>query len=155
ALFPTAAAAVAVAITGAPRRAPDAGQASLAAQPGAARAAIVLLVWAAAWAGTEWLRGTILTGFSWLNVGYAHVDGPLAGWAPLFGVYGVAFFAVLCAGALAGFVVWRGQARVVALLFLAAALVFGAALRAANWGIQPAGEAVAVRLVQGNVEQSN
>jgi apolipoprotein N-acyltransferase len=27
----------------------------------------------------------------WLSLGYAIVDSPLAGWAPLFGVYGVSW----------------------------------------------------------------
>src|SRR5699024_12617703 len=42
-----------------------------------------VLTWSAAWAGTEWLRSILFSGFPWLNIGYAHVDSPLAGWAPL------------------------------------------------------------------------
>lgn len=49
------------------------------------------------WVLLEWLRGWALSGFPWLSLGYAFIDSPLAGWAPLFGVYGVTWAAVLAA----------------------------------------------------------
>ena len=52
------------------------------------------------WAGSEWLRATVLTGFPWIGTGYAHVDGPLAGYAPIGGVYVVGLLAALVAAAL-------------------------------------------------------
>ena len=70
-----------------------------AARPGAVL--FFVLTWAAAWSVTEWLRGVVFTGFPWLNVGYAHVDSPFVGWAPLVGIYGVAFWVAFAAGALA------------------------------------------------------
>lgn len=168
ALFPAGAVAAVVAVTGVWQRSTASAVNSSAARGQEAtvfrasammmssgRATVVLLVWAAAWAASEWVRGTVLTGFPWLNIGYAHVDGPLAGWAPVLGVYGVAFAAALCAAALAGIVLWRGSPRWVALAFLITTLGLGAGLRLADWGIQPAGQPLAVRLVQGNVEQSN
>lgn len=112
------------------------------------------LIWAAAWSASEWLRGTLFTGFPWLNIGYAHVDGPLAGWAPVVGVYGVAFVAALCSAALAGIAVWRGVGRWAAAGTLAIVIAVGAIGRLFDWGIHPAGGPLAVRLVQGNVEQS-
>jgi apolipoprotein N-acyltransferase len=53
---------------------------------------------AAVWTMAEMLRGTLLTGFPWGAVGYAHVDSLLQHWAPWIGVYGLcavsAFFAM-------------------------------------------------------------
>ncbi len=59
------------------------------------------LTWAAMWGGFEWLRAVLLTGFPWLNIGYAQVDSPIAGWAPLLGVHGMAFLAAFVAAAAA------------------------------------------------------
>jgi apolipoprotein N-acyltransferase len=60
-----------------------------------------MLVMPAIWVLVEWVRGTIFTGFPWLTLGYAHSDSPLAGYAPLFGVYGVSLVAAVSAGLLA------------------------------------------------------
>ena len=66
-------------------------------KPGATRAWLVLPV---LWVLFEWLRGWVLSGFPWLSLGYALIDSPLKGWAPLFGVYGVTWAAVNVAVAL-------------------------------------------------------
>lgn len=116
------------------------------------------LAFGSAWAALEWVRGTLWTGFPWLNIGYAHVDSPLAGWAPVLGVYGVAWFAAFAAAALA--VLWQPGTRarldarravpaVVALLLAGS----GWALARADWA-QPTGTPLHVRLIQGNIEQS-
>ncbi|MFM0645587.1 apolipoprotein N-acyltransferase [Paraburkholderia bryophila] len=55
------------------------------------------LAFASAWAIGEWLRGTVFTGFPWLASGYAQVDGPFAGFAPVAGVYGVGWVLALVA----------------------------------------------------------
>lgn len=47
------------------------------------------IVFAALWLLAELARGIWLTGFGWGAAGYAHVDGPLAGFAPWVGVYGL------------------------------------------------------------------
>jgi apolipoprotein N-acyltransferase len=64
---------------------------------GATRAWLVLPV---LWVLLEWLRGWLLSGFPWLSLGYAMIDSPLRGWAPLFGIYGVTWAAVTIAVAL-------------------------------------------------------
>jgi apolipoprotein N-acyltransferase len=55
----------------------------------------LLLAFPAFWVLNEWYRSWLLTGFPWLYVGYAHIDTPLAGWTPIFGVWGVSFIVLL------------------------------------------------------------
>ena len=64
----------------------------------ARRPALCALGFAALWTLAELARGTLLTGFPWGAGGYAHVDGPLAGYAPWVGVYGIGFLAAWLAG---------------------------------------------------------
>ena len=49
------------------------------------------------WTAMEWLLTWFLTGFPWLFAGYAFIDTPLAGLAPVGGVLLVSFAAVLTA----------------------------------------------------------
>jgi apolipoprotein N-acyltransferase len=102
------------------------------------------------------LRGWLFTGFPWLSVGYAHVDGPLAGYAPWVGVYGVGALAALIAALLAFGLraAWQG-ARADARTAIAAAVVLtvAGALLGAHEPTAVAGEPVRVRLAQGNVPQ--
>jgi apolipoprotein N-acyltransferase len=59
----------------------------------------------AAWTLAEWLRGWLLYGFSWLVTGYSQVPAsPLAGYAPVLGIYGV----TLATAATAGLIVVLG-----------------------------------------------
>src|SRR5690554_6133401 len=53
------------------------------------------LAFAALWVAIEALRGWVLTGFPWLYLGYSQLHGPLAGLAPLGGVWLISFAIVL------------------------------------------------------------
>ncbi|CAB3649060.1 apolipoprotein N-acyltransferase [Paraburkholderia rhynchosiae] len=134
------------------------------------------LGFASAWAVSEWLRGTVFTGFPWLASGYAQVDGPLAGFAPLAGVYGVGWMLALVAALIVqallallplrrrppeprevtssrGASVRGSVARVavpggIALALIAAGLL----LPLAKWTV-PANAPLTVRLLQGDVKQ--
>jgi apolipoprotein N-acyltransferase len=60
----------------------------------------------AAWTLGEWLRGWMLYGFPWLATGYSQIpESPLAGYAPVLGIYGV----TLATAATAGLVVVLSQ----------------------------------------------
>jgi apolipoprotein N-acyltransferase len=104
----------------------------------------------AAWTLFEWARGRFMSGFPWLNLGYSQIDSPLAGFAPLLGVYGVSLLAALSAALLLGAVGTRAWPRWLGAL--AALWLAGAGLRLVDW-TQPAGEAMRVSLVQGNLSQ--
>ncbi|MDL2424962.1 apolipoprotein N-acyltransferase, partial [Pseudomonas sp. BAgro211] len=49
------------------------------------------LAFAALWVVLELFRSWFLTGFPWLYAGYSQLEGPLAGLAPLGGVWLVSF----------------------------------------------------------------
>jgi apolipoprotein N-acyltransferase len=120
-------------------------------KPGATRDWLVL---PALWVLIEWLRGWILTGFPWLSLGYAFVDAPLAGWAPLLGVYGVTSAAAFVSVALSvvfapGVTMLRraGAAGVIAFLFVVPLLA-----SRHDW-TRALGEPLPVAAVQGAVSQ--
>jgi len=103
----------------------------------------------AAWALLEWTRDWLLTGFPWLALGYSQApQSPLAGFAPLLGVYGVTLLAALSAGALALLVTHTRRA----LGFLAMLWLGGWGLQHIDW-THPTGAPVSVALVQGNISQ--
>lgn len=59
-----------------------------------------LLALVPAWLLAELARATWFSGFPWIASGYAHTVGPLAGWAPWVGVYGICALAALAASGL-------------------------------------------------------
>jgi len=117
------------------------------AAPPAVRAALVM---PALWTLAEWLRATLFTGFPWLSLGTAAIDTPLAGFAPLGGVYAVSFVTAAAAGLL--WCVAFGQARWAAAAAFAVLGAAGAGLRGVEW-TAPAGAPLEASLVQGNVPQ--
>jgi apolipoprotein N-acyltransferase len=120
-------------------------QARLFGRPGAWK---FLAALPALWVLAEWLRGWLLTGFPWVQLGCTQLDTPLAGFAPLAGPYGVALAVTICAGALALMARTRRFGFGIAVI---------AGIVAAGWGLgriawtTPAGAPLAVALVQGNV----
>ena len=109
---------------------------------------------AAAYVAFEWLRGALFTGFPWLATGTSQVPyGPLAGFAPWLGGYGVSLAVTIAAALLAALAVFRGaRTRLRLAGALLALFAAGGLARLPQW-THPAGPAVAVALLQGNVAQ--
>ncbi|MEK6211939.1 MAG: apolipoprotein N-acyltransferase [Pseudomonadota bacterium] len=133
----------------------------------ASRPIRLLLFFPALWALSEWVRGWLFTGFPWLALGYSQAPGsPLAGFAPVLGVFGVSLATAVGAAALASviarFAEWRSQApqRRMALLVrepgawtIVALLIAGIASGGREWTQPLPGEPTSVALLQGNIPQ--
>ena len=124
-----------------------------------------LLAFPAIWVLGEWIRSWLLTGFPWLYLGYGHLDTWLAGWAPVFGVFGVSYAAVFTGVALSYLVFdftrdrlrppgYRRKPLPTGLTLAAFAMLWlgGWGLQHLRW-TQPEDEAVSVGLVQANIPQ--
>jgi apolipoprotein N-acyltransferase len=111
---------------------------------------VLLMVLAAAWTITEWLRGTTFTGFPWNPAAAVLVPTPLLKIAPLLGTYAMSGLVVLLGGA-----VWLEMYR----KWLPLVVIFG--LTAVMW-VLPSSPVPAdaltvrkVRIVQPNIGQED
>lgn len=114
------------------------------------------LVFPAAWALCEWLRGLSLWAFPWLSAGYSQTESDFGALAPVVGVFGVSFAVATAATLLASVLalmlrnkslhsVWLG--------FVATAIfVVAAWLSAGVQWAQPDGQSLKIALVQGNTD---
>lgn len=109
------------------------------------------LGFAGLWLIADWLRGWLLTGFPWLYGGYALIDTPLAGLAPLGGIWAVTLLAVVVSVTLVELLRRRGRASAplaASIILVVLALAGG---QAAFTKVSAPKQKVA--LVQGNVPQ--
>src|SRR5690606_37470557 len=109
-----------------------------------------LLVLPAAWTLLEWFRGWFLSGFPWFALGYSQTDSPLAGFAPIGGVYLMSLLVAISAGAVVVLISGTIRARLVAALTIVVIWSAGAILWRKDW-TQPVGSPVTVAIVQGAV----
>ena len=109
-----------------------------------------LIAFPAIWVFLEWFRSWFLTGFPWLYVGYSHLDSPLAGYVPIWGVFGLSFLTALSAALLVGL---RRNNWPIHLILLGAIWGAGSFIAAKlNW-VESTGQVASVAAVQGNIEQ--
>ncbi len=110
----------------------------------------LIVVGPAVWVLVEWARGWFLSGFPWLSLGYSQVDSPLAGWAPLLGVYGISWLLLLSAGGMVLAITRRRYPLALTLVLLP--WLLGEGLRAQQW-THPVGEPIVASIIQGGVPQ--
>ncbi|OEY65224.1 apolipoprotein N-acyltransferase [Marinobacter sp. X15-166B] len=115
-----------------------------------------LLLLPAIWVLGDWLRGWLLTGFPWLFLGTAQVDGPLAGFAPMVGVFGLTLWIAASGSALYG-ALWllrnqRHKAALALALVILAPWFTGGLAGQVQW-TRIATTPTAIAAVQGNIPQ--
>lgn len=113
-----------------------------------------LLTAPALWLLIEWMRSWFLTGFPWLSAGYSTLHSPLAGYAPVGGVFLNSLVLALCSGVIA----WCVQSRrlysfAVALIVIIIAGGGGYWLKSIEWTKPLEDRTVDVTMVQGNIAQ--
>lgn len=112
----------------------------------------LLLVLPAAWVLLEWVRTWLFTGFPWLFLGYAALDTPLAGFAPLVGVLGTSVVIAWLAGWLAMLLVKPGKYAFIGVLSGLIATIAVGAFADRSWSTR-VGEPIEAVLLQGNHPQ--
>ncbi|HTX53509.1 MAG TPA: apolipoprotein N-acyltransferase [Candidatus Baltobacteraceae bacterium] len=115
------------------------------------------------WTGIELVRTYLFSGFPWALLGYTQYRQPtLRLLASVVGVYGISALIMLVNATLAGFLAawqaasaarrWRDQTLAVGIAVLA--LAASAAYANGVWRDETAGPAIAIGLLQGNIDQS-
>jgi apolipoprotein N-acyltransferase len=108
------------------------------------------------WVLAEWLRSWLFTGFPWLYLGYAHIDTPIAGWAPVVGVYGLSFICALTGTCL--FLAWRSRQAIACTTYAVIVITLwagGAVLKPIEWVVRASEEPLEVVIFQPNVPQEH
>lgn len=102
------------------------------------------------WLVTEWLRGWLLTGFPWLELGYTQTDTLFAHYAPVLGGAGISMILMLVALSLVALL----RSKQIKYAVLASLLVIVPAVLSTIDFTQRTGYFADVTLVQGNIKQS-
>ena len=112
-----------------------------------------LVILIAMWVLFEWVRSWLFTGFPWLFLGNAFIDTPLAGWAPIVGVYGISLLVLGSAAAL--YLAWHYRRRKILVATVAPLIMLwisGQILTQTHW-TTPSPQAFKVSMVQANIPQ--
>lgn len=105
------------------------------------------------WVAVEYFRGYwLLNGFPWLQIAYSQINTPLAGFAPLAGVYGLGFLLALSASMAVEMWRIRSVRCWPGALVLLSIWAGGWCLQGIQW-TKAGGSPVTMTLVQGNIAQ--
>lgn len=122
-----------------------------------------LFIFPSCWVLGEWLRGWVLTGFPWCDVGYTQVGNYLLnGYFPVLGIYGVSWLTLSVIGFLFIVIYQRqnllGNAPQIT-RSLRLSIVYFMLLAIIGYGLnnqqytKPYGKQIKVALIQGNIDQ--
>lgn len=102
----------------------------------------------------EWLRSWLFTGFPWLFIGYGHIDTPLAGWAPVGGVFFLTLISAFFSSVLCCIFIPHIHSKIKILSVIAVTMfwVEGKALTSFEW-TEASGDAIKIGIVQPNIPQ--
>lgn len=118
----------------------------------------LLIFYPAAWLVFEWLQGYVMTGFSWMQLGYTQIDFPLSGFAPVLGNHAISGLIAFCAGVLLLLIAFWGKTqaknRVVLIISVVILWASGGLLKTIDW-THAEGETIRVSMVQGNIAQQD
>ena len=113
--------------------------------------AFTFISFAFIWVLFEWIRSWFLGGFPWLFLGDAHIDTPLAGFAPVFGVYGISLIIAISATLM---VDWQWKTHYKSgLTMIIAPWLLGPLLNQINWTQAAQNSEINVVAIQGNISQ--
>ncbi|BFM10738.1 apolipoprotein N-acyltransferase [Simiduia litorea] len=115
---------------------------------------LFLLGFPALWALNEAYRSWIFTGFPWLHIGYGHLETPLAGWAPVLGIFGLGLLLASCAVSLLAMIGATLKQRLLAATVLIGIVGAGGLLSQKEW-TRAVGSLKTVAMVQPNIPQEH
>lgn len=102
------------------------------------------------WHITEYIRGSLFTGFPWLQFGYTQIHGPLNIIGPIFGVQMITFFFII----ITGFLIHGGiQKKKYYFILILIILIFFNLFKNHNW-TKPIFKKKTIVLIQGNIPQN-
>ena len=112
-----------------------------------------LFVLPALWLFTEWMRGWLLTGFPWLNIGTSQTDSLLSNFAPVIGDYGISFIVCLIAISLVNIIIGKTKTKMVSGCIILVVFIAPLSLSKINW-VDNNEQTLSVTLVQGAIPQA-
>ncbi len=112
---------------------------------------MVVWIYPISWMLFDWLRGYFLTGFPWVQIGVAHIDTYLMGFAPLIGGLGVGFIVTIISGLLLASLL-KIKLKITIPVIISIYIV-GYALGFVQW-TEAVDEPISVSMIQGNIPQS-